>query len=94
VPLPCTRPAADTTARNRHSVRMRLTYDPDADAAFIYIVDSIGPSEVTQTRMVDVAMREAAVIAHFDSATQLLGIEILGASRALRPEVIAIADRP
>lgn len=73
---------------------MRLTYDPNADAAFTYVVDPIAPGEVAQTRMVDVAMREAAVIAHFDSATQLLGIEILGASRALRPEVIAVSERP
>ncbi len=67
---------------------MRFTYDKDADAAYIYLVAAIAPGEVTQTRHCLVDMHLAAVNLDFDSEGNILGIEILGASRALRSETL------
>lgn len=82
-----------SSVRNRHTAGMRMTYDAEADAAFLYIVDPIGPGEAVESHMVDVALNGAAVIASFDSGRRLLGIEVLGASRALRAESLAQAER-
>lgn len=72
---------------------MRMTYDPEADAAFFYIVDPIGPGEAVESHIVNVALDGAAVIASFDADKRLLGIEVLGASRALRAETLTQAAR-
>ena len=68
---------------------MKVTYDPAADAAFIYLVDVIRPGQIVQSQMCDLEIREGAVILALDAGQQLLGIEILGASRLLPPEVLA-----
>lgn len=62
---------------------MRLTYDADADAAYIYLADSIGAGEVVKTVVCDVTLDCAAVNLDFDASRHLLGIEILGASRVI-----------
>jgi uncharacterized protein YuzE len=73
---------------------MRMTYDHEADAAYFYIVDPIGPGEVAESHPVDASLNGAVVIATFDADKRLLGIEVLGASRALRPETLANTERP
>ena len=73
---------------------MRMTYDAEADAAYFYIVDPIGPGEAVESHPVNASLSGAAVIASFDADKRLLGIEVLGASRALRPETLAQAERP
>ncbi len=65
---------------------MRVTYDADADAAYLYAVESIGFGEVARTVVCDIPLDRAAINLDFDSAGRLLGVEILGASRVLRPE--------
>jgi uncharacterized protein YuzE len=65
---------------------MRVTYDAESDAAFIYLVPSIGPGEAVRSRVCRTDLEGAAVIAVFDEHEHLLGIEILGASRALTDE--------
>lgn len=73
---------------------MRFTYDPEADAAFVYIVDHINPGQVARSEMCDLEIREGAVILVLDADERLLGIELLGASRLVPTEVLDRADRP
>lgn len=68
---------------------MRLTYDVAADAAYIYLIDEIGPGEVAKTAICDVRLDRASVNLDFDSSQRLVGVEILGASRVLPPQVLA-----
>ncbi|MCS6711508.1 DUF2283 domain-containing protein [Luteococcus sp. Sow4_B9] len=72
---------------------MRLTYDRDADAAYLMVVDSIAPGEATHqvelTHDGDVA---GQFILDFDTDGKLLGLEVLFASDALHASVIAAAE--
>ena len=54
---------------------MKVTYDKEADAAYIYLKDKIEKGEVKST----VSMNENIVL-DFDSEKKLIGIEILSAS--------------
>lgn len=67
---------------------LRMTYDPVADAAYIYIADPILAGEAVRTAMVDSALDAAALTLDFDLNNRLLGIELLGVSRLLRPDAI------
>jgi uncharacterized protein YuzE len=62
---------------------VRITYDPEADAAFVYLVDEIQPGEGSRSLMCDLEIREGAVILVLDGEDRLVGVEILGASRLL-----------
>ena len=57
---------------------MRTEYDKEADAAYIYIKNSIGKGEVERTVKLD-----NSVILDFDKKNKLIGIEILNASKTL-----------
>ena len=63
---------------------MRFTYDPDADAAYVYLVDEIPPGAVARTAMCDVEFDGGSVHLDLDSGGRLLGIEILGCRAVLR----------
>ena len=71
-----------------------MTYDSEADAAFIYLVDEIEPGEIAGEYSVvpDTAGENASLIIQRDTRKRVLGIEILGASRLLKPETIAAAE--
>ncbi len=73
---------------------MRLTFDPDADAAFVYLLPEIGPGEVAHTHMCDVEFDEGAIILAFDDQDRLLGVEVVGATKVLPPRVLEQAERP
>jgi uncharacterized protein YuzE len=62
---------------------MRFTYDPIADAAFLYLVDEIQPGQVKESRWVPLRMKDASVIVSVDEDGQALGVEFLGASKQL-----------
>ena len=70
-----------------------MTYDPEADAAFVYLADRIGPGEAPRSLMCDLEIQEGAVILLLDDDGRVLGIELLGASRLLPPDVLASALR-
>jgi len=65
-----------------------MTYDEVADAAFIYITDPIGAGEVVASGTLSRPLERAAVTVSFDAADRVLGIELLGVSRLLRPEAL------
>jgi uncharacterized protein YuzE len=67
---------------------LRMTYDRDADAAFIYVVDPIPPGEPVTTSVLDKSLNLASVNVDFDANDQLLGIELLGVSKLLRSGVL------
>ena len=55
---------------------MKVTYDKEADAAYIYLKDKIDKGEIKDT----ISMNEN-IILDFDSKKKLIGIEILSASK-------------
>lgn len=66
-----------------------LTYDPEVDAAYATIGQPIRPGEAA--RQVGVALPDdlsGEIVLDFDRDGHLLGVEILGASRLLAPEVL------
>jgi uncharacterized protein YuzE len=71
-----------------------LTYDADADAAYVYLVDSIAPDGIAETRSSMLDLDRAFIAFDFDSDGKVLGIEILGASRVLPQETLRAADQP
>lgn len=74
---------------------MRITFDPDADAAYIYIVDPIGRGEAaTQVFAKSKRIRGGDIILDLDRDGRLLGVEVLGAETLLRPETLAGAELP
>ncbi len=64
---------------------LRMTYDPVADAAYIYVTDPIEPGSAVTTTVLDYNLTMASVNVDFDDKDRLLGIELLGVSRLLRP---------
>jgi uncharacterized protein YuzE len=67
---------------------VRMTHDADANAAYIYLVDEIARGEIAHSRVADIPMDNATITVDFDAEGRVLGIELLGASRALRAETI------
>lgn len=69
---------------------MKITYDPKtkADAAYIQLTDAIRPGDVAVTVPCD--SREVGGMIHldFDAAGVLIGIEIVGATAKLPPELL------
>ena len=61
-----------------------MTYDPEADAAYIYL----GRGKVAETR------EEGPFIYDVDASGRILGIEILSASKVLAPGDWNKARRP
>jgi uncharacterized protein YuzE len=82
-----------TACAAAHTVGMRVTYDPDADAAYIYLTD-IREGGVSASRVVDQPMDRASVHVEFDDRNRLIGIEVLGASRGLPAETLKAAEHP
>jgi uncharacterized protein YuzE len=76
-----------------HDWLVRITYDPVADAVFVYLVE-IGPGEVERNALFDREMEMGAVSAAFNRKGQLVGIEVLGARRFVPQEVLDQAESP
>ncbi|MGN6794507.1 MAG: hypothetical protein ACTHJW_19145 [Streptosporangiaceae bacterium] len=72
---------------------MKLTFDADADAAFFTFGEAISPGGAPRSEICNLEMKDAAVILLFSPGDWLVGLEILGASRVLTPEVLAEASR-
>jgi len=69
-------------------VSLRMTYDPVADAAYIYVTDPIEDGASVKGAILDHGLAGTAVVGDFDSEGHLLGVELLGVSRLLRPGVL------
>ena len=73
---------------------MRITYDPKADAAYIYLVEQIQPDGVAQTYPCDPREVKGQINLDFDSEGRLLGIEVLDASAKLPENLLKGAPLP
>lgn len=63
---------------------MKVKYDKEADAAYIYLKDKISRGDVKDT----ISMNEN-IILDFDSNKKLIGIEILSASKVVPKGAVA-----
>jgi uncharacterized protein YuzE len=67
---------------------IEISYDAEADAAYLY-VQARGPSrEVASTRLCQIELESAAINVDFDGNGRIAGIELLGASRLLPQALI------
>ena len=72
-----------------------MTHDPDADAAHIAFGDDIGPGRaVSAVNAVGVPNGAGEINLDLDAAGRLLGIEVLGASALIAPELLEAAPPP
>lgn len=72
---------------------MRITYDQTVDAAYIALVDEIADGAVTQQLHSLATPGELGeVTLDFDENGRLLGVEVLGATKVLPKEVLAVAE--
>jgi len=62
---------------------MRLEYDKDVDAAYIYLVDKIKSGEAEKT----IELNDS-IILDFNKKGKLLGIEILNASKVMNKKTL------
>lgn len=66
-----------------------LRYDPDADAAYLSLVPSIGAGQVARTLLVDNGAEQWTVNIDVDAEGRILGLEVLGASRYLPRDLLS-----
>ncbi|MCI9887493.1 DUF2283 domain-containing protein [Micrococcales bacterium 31B] len=72
---------------------MKLTYDKEADAAYLHIVDDIAEGQsVRQLSVPDNDDAPGQFVLDFDRDGMLLGLEILFASEVLPVKVLRAAD--
>ncbi len=76
---------------------MRVTYDPQVDAGYIYLreIDSGGAKHTVPLDDLECSVDAvASLILDFDDEGRLIGIEALGASEVLPPEILRDAEPP
>lgn len=73
---------------------MNVTYDPAVDAAYIYLVPSIGRGHVKKTYPCDPAEAGGEINLDFDASGRLIGIEVLGAKKLLPKDLLSQAGSP
>lgn len=66
---------------------MKVTYDSEADAAYIYLTDYIDPGGVARTLPC-----EFDINLDFDSENRFLGVEVLHASKRLSQRLLKVAE--
>lgn len=69
---------------------MRVAYDSQTDAAYIYLVDELQPGEVVRTYTCDPG-EVGEINLDFDREGRLVGVEVLNASKKLHAAVLARA---
>ncbi|WP_067721400.1 DUF2283 domain-containing protein [Nocardia yamanashiensis] len=67
----------------------RVTYDPVADAAYIYLTHEILPGGVAKTVSVDPMTIGGMVNLDLDAEGRIVGIEVLGAKSRLDPHLLS-----
>ena len=64
----------------------RATYDPEVDAAYIYLAEHIRKGAAVRQEVVGID-GFGEVVLDFDSSNRLLGVEVVGAA-ALLPDLL------
>jgi uncharacterized protein YuzE len=70
---------------------MRMTFDRDADAAYLAVEPDIRAGSAVENVVVERHGR-GDIVLDFDDGGRLLGVEIIGASALLSAAVLAAAD--
>ena len=73
---------------------MRITFDPAANAAYVYVVDSIGVGEAHQSLPFYDEGSGVEVVVDIDREGKVLGFELLSARQQLRAETLDSAVPP
>jgi uncharacterized protein YuzE len=73
---------------------MRITYDASANAAYVYLVESIGVGGVADSLPFYDQESGVEVIVDIDRDRRVLGFELLSARSQLRPETLEAASPP
>lgn len=68
-----------------------VRFDPEANAVYVRVVESIGPGEAVQQIQVEDDRLRGEVIPDLDVDGYLLGVEFLYASSQLRPSTLQSA---
>ncbi len=71
---------------------VRLTYDANADAAYVYLTGDEVVAPVAKTVPVDPAEAGGMIDLDFDGHGRLIGIEILDASTYVAPSLLETGD--
>lgn len=69
-----------------------MTYDSEANAAYLYLVDGIASGAAVENVVVEREGR-GDIVLDFDANGYLLGVEIIGVDELLDPSVLAAAQR-
>jgi uncharacterized protein YuzE len=72
---------------------MRVTYDKQANAAYVYLVSEILPGSIKETYTCNPIEVGGEINLDFDSQRKLVGIEILNADKKLPMEVLESAEK-
>ena len=71
---------------------MRMTFDPDADAAYFSIEDEIAAGAAIENVVIE-RNGKGEIVLDFDADGYLLGVEIIGATGLLHGSVLSTAER-
>ncbi|AQX81033.1 hypothetical protein BWO91_14585 [Plantibacter flavus] len=68
---------------------MKLSYDPEADAAYVQVAPHIEPGAVVRSE--ETSYLDCHIAVDYDSDDRVLGIEILSASTLFTPTALDVA---
>jgi|tagenome__1003787_1003787.scaffolds.fasta_scaffold20920868_2 uncharacterized protein YuzE len=71
---------------------MRITFDREADAAYVYLQNDIAKGAAVENVVVE-RVGKGDLVLDFDADGYLLGIEIIGAMGLLHKSLLAAAER-
>ena len=72
---------------------IRITYDPVANAAYVYL-KSVSKGEAVLTRSCHHDVKETMIMVDFNADGHIVGIDIMGARKLLSPETLEQAELP
>lgn len=72
---------------------MRIQYDPDVNAAYIYLSENRYAGVAAKTYPCDPIAVGGMINLDFDTDGRLIGVEVMDADKKLAPETLAEANR-
>jgi uncharacterized protein YuzE len=72
---------------------VRITYDPNVNAAYIYLSRDRYAGGVAKTYPCDPMQVGGMINLDFDDDGRLVGVEVMDADKMLPPEILAEADQ-
>lgn len=94
------RPQRQVTPRSTQNYPLDMhltfaaTYDPDADASYIYVASDQAKGDAVRQQHVHCDGSDGQIILDYDRDGRLLGIELLGASSLLQASALSPIEQP